>query len=208
MRSAFSLYLMSFFFAAVVESQVCKTPAPPPAKSYDLSKFWGSWYEIARIQTAGGNAIQQFCACTNIIYTPANASKGNASDADVNNSCRFETSKGAWLNATSYLVSGGARGGHWVETYCPPGFSGCPLASYNVIIAGTDERGVDYFVEYDCSTGVLGESNYCLHFLSREPLGFSPTLLSSLVEQTTVTMGLNPEKRVLNITMQDQGCWN
>ena len=185
-------------------AQKCQTPAPPPAASYSLAKFWGSWFEIARIQTEGGNLIQQFCACTNIIYTPHNASAGaagNVSDTDVNNSCRFETAKGAWLNATSYLTQGGAAGGHWSEAYFPGG----PEASYNVIVAGTDARGVDYFVEYDCSIGVLGQPNYCLHFLSREPLGFDAALLAQLVQQTTGAMGLNPEKRVLNMTMQDEG---
>ena len=199
LRAASALLLASSALA-----QKCATPAPPPSVNYSLSNFWGSWFEIARVQTEGGNLIQQFCACTNIIYTPHNASAGaagNASDTDVNNSCRFENAKGAWLNATSYLTQGGSAGGHWSEAYFPGG----PQASYNVIIAGSDARGVDYFVEYDCSIGVLGQSNYCLHFLSREPLGFDPALLKALVHQATVTMALNPENRVLNMTMQDQG---
>lgn len=62
-------------------------------------------------------------------------------------------------------------------------------------------------VEYDCSIGILGQSNYCLHFLSREPLGFDQTLLQALVHNATVVMGLNPENRILNITTQDDGCW-
>ena len=201
------LFCLALNLMGVVDAQVCKTPAPPPALSYSLSSFWGSWYEIARIQTAGGNAIQQFCACTNIIYSPA-AKGSNESDTDVNNSCRYETPSGFWLNASSYLIDGGTNGGHWVETYCPPGLSGCPLASYNVIIAGNDTRGVPYFVEYDCSTGILGESNYCLHFLSREPTGFDMNLLQTLIYNTTTLMQLNPENRVVNMTMQEQGCWN
>jgi hypothetical protein len=64
---------------------------------------------------------------------------------------------------------------------------------------------VQWAVEYDCSSGVLGE-NYCLHYLSREPLGFDAQLLDSLIKQTTVVMGLNPQNRPLNHTMQD-GCW-
>ena len=86
-------------------------------------------------------------------------------------------------------------------------FAGGPQASYNAIIAGTDARGVDYYVEYDCSIGVLGASNYCLHFLSREPTGFDATLLAALVYNATQTMGLNPQNRVLNMTTQDDGCW-
>ncbi len=99
------------------------------------------------------------------------------------------------------LTQGGAEGGHWIEQYFPGG----PAASYNIIIAGTDARGVDYAVEYDCSTGVFGD-NYCLHFLSREPSGFDPVLLDTLVQKTTVSMGLNPQNRPLNHTLQE-GCW-
>ena len=120
----------------------------------------------------------------------------------MNNSCRFESPSGFWLNATSYLTEGGAAGGHWVERYFPGG----PAASYNIIIEGTDARGVAYAVEYDCSVGVLGQDNYCLHFLSREPLGFDAALLAALVEQTTVKMALNPQNRILNHTLQE-GCW-
>jgi lipocalin len=181
-----------------VVSQGCT--APPPATNYAFANFTGAWYEIARIQTAGGNLIQQFCACTQIIYTP-DAHPANASDVDVNNSCRFENPSGFWLNATSYLTDGGQNGGHWIERYFPGG----PAASYNIILTGSDARGVQWAVEYDCSTGVLG-ANYCLHYLSRSPLGFDAALLASLIKETTVTMGLNPENRPLNMTMQE-GCW-
>ena len=110
-----------------------------PAFSHLPFFRFGSWYEIARIQTAGGNALQQFCACTQLIYSPTPNAK-NVSDTTVVNSCRFENSGGFFLNATSYLTEGGADGGHWVEQY----FSGGPEASYNAIIAGTDARGVPY----------------------------------------------------------------
>ena len=46
----------------------------------------------------------------------------------------------------------------------------------------------------------------CLHYLSREPLGFNTTLLNQLVYTTTQVMKLNPEGRALNHTLQ-QGCW-
>jgi hypothetical protein len=46
----------------------------------------------------------------------------------------------------------------------------------------------------------------CLHYLSREPTGFDPVLLASLVNQTTITLKLNPENRPLNHTLQ-AGCW-
>jgi hypothetical protein len=42
--------------------------------------------------------------------------------------------------------------GHWLERYCPE----CPAASYNIILDGTDERGVDYAVEYDVRVALAG----------------------------------------------------
>lgn len=228
MSSFLAAFLATFALAA--RAQDCS--APPPAANFNFATFAGSWFEIARIQTAGGNLIQQFCACTEIIYTP-DAHPTNATDLDVNNSCRFESPSGFWLNATSYLNDGGAAGGHWIERYFPGG----PPASYNIILTGTDARGVQWAVEYDCSNDALFGNNYvrrglcgkcgetsraarsdpptphaplpraqCLHFLSRQPLGFDAALLASLVKQTNVTMGLNPENRPLNMTMQ-QGCW-
>jgi len=195
------LALLVLALAAAASAQHCTgVTAPPPAPTFQLAAFFGSWYEIARIQTEGGNLVQQFCACTELIYTPTNANRtgGNASDTTVNNSCRFKSSKGFWLNATSYLTDGGSAGGHWQESY----FKGGSPASYNAIIAGTDARGVDYYVEFDCSG-----KEYCLHFLSRRPTGFDPALLAALVHNTTVTMDLNPQHRVLNMTMQEDGCW-
>ena len=92
--------------------------------------------------------------------------------------------------------------GHWDEVYFPGG----PPASYNIILAGTDDRGVDYAVEYDCSNNALFGDNYCIHILSRQPTGFPSELADALVLQTTVTMGLNPQNRAINYTMQE-GCW-
>lgn len=44
-----------------------------------------------------------------------------------------------------------------------------------------------------------------LHYLSRKPT-MTPSLFHSLVTETSVTMGLNPLDRPLNITLQ-VGCW-
>lgn len=94
--------------------------------------------------------------------------------------------------------------GHWLEAYCPLS-DGCPPASYNIILDGTDANGTPYAVEYDCSNNALFGNNYCLHFLSRTPTMDQGTL-NKLLHQTTVVMGLNPENRPINMTMQS-GCW-
>lgn len=173
--------------------------APPPAANFNFDGVMGAWYEIARIQTAGGNALQQFCACTQLIFTPAN--DGVTGDANATNSCRFLSPSGFFLNATSSLTDMGPAG-HWQERFCPT----CPAASYNIILAGTGDNGVDWAVEYDCADNEIFGSNYCLHFLSRKPDGMNATLLGALVQQTTGAMGLNPLNRPLNITLQER-CW-
>lgn len=134
--------------AALALAQDCV--APPPAADFNFSSFSGSWYEIARIQTAGGAALQDWCACTELIYSPTPS--GAYGDLTTLNSCRFLTPTGFFLNATSYLANM-TKGdpGHWIERYCPT----CPPASYNIILDGVDARGVPYAVEYDCSNNAL-----------------------------------------------------
>jgi hypothetical protein len=186
MPSSASLLLS---LTALSAAQNCN--APPPAKDFDFSKFSGAWYEIARIQTPGGAALQDWCACTELIYSSTPG--GAYGDLTTLNSCRFLEPSGFFLNATSYLENM-TQPGHWLERYCPE----CPAASYNIILDGEDSRGVPYAVEYDCSNNALFGNNYCLHFLSRQPLGFDTQLLNSLVKQATQVMKLNPENRPLN----------
>jgi len=181
--------------AGVAAAQNCT--APPPSPAFDYAAMDGVWYEIVRVQTAGGNALQQFCACTALVVSDdaGNKTYGNK---DVVNSCRFLAPGGAYINATSYLTDMGPTG-HWTEVYFPGG----PPASYNFILAGTDERGVDYAVEYDCSNNPLFGDNYCIHVLSRAPTGFPPALADELV---AATAALNTQGRPVNYTRQD-GCW-
>jgi hypothetical protein len=141
--------------------------APPPTKNFSLSSFPGPWYEIARIQTAGGAALQDWCACTELIYTPTPG--GNTGDLTTVNSCRFLGPTGFFLNATSYLENMTVPG-HWLEVYCPT----CPAASYNIIMEGTDSRGVPYAVEYDCSDNAIFGNNYCACYPCTENLCAAP----------------------------------
>ena len=75
----------------------------------------------------GGSLIQQFCACTALVYTPDDSSgDGNAT---VVNSCRFLSPSGNYLNATSTLSNMGPAG-HWTEKF---DFPLAPAGSYNII---------------------------------------------------------------------------
>ena len=185
---------------ALASQDASNCTAPPPSPDFDVATMNGEWFEIARIQTAGGNALQQFCACTNLDFS-TDAANGTAGAKDVLNSCRFLEPNGAWINATSYLYDKG-QGAHWLEAYFPGG----PASSYNFILAGNDTRGVPWAVEYDCSNNALFGDNYCVHVLSRQPTGFPDALLQSILQEVQVTMKLNPQNRPVNITLQE-GCW-
>jgi hypothetical protein len=148
---------------AAAHAQDCV--APPPAADFSLKDFSGAWYEIARIQTAGGAALQDWCACTQLIYSATPS--GAYGDLTTLNSCRFLTPTGFFLNATSYLANmTRSDPGHWLERYCPE----CPAASYNIILDGVDARGVPYAVEV---RGVF----FWLH----PPLEALPSALPSLL---------------------------
>lgn len=54
--SARAALAMSAVLLSLAVAQNCT--APPPSSSFDYSTMDGAWYEIARIQTAGGNALQ------------------------------------------------------------------------------------------------------------------------------------------------------
>ena len=56
LRSARAALAMSAMLLSLAGAQNCT--APPPSSSFDYSTMDGAWYEIARIQTAGGNALQ------------------------------------------------------------------------------------------------------------------------------------------------------
>ena len=119
------------FFSLVLSSALAQNcVSPPPAKDFNISLFEGAWYEIARIQTAGGAALQDFCVCTELIYSPTPG--GMVGDTTTINSCRFLKPDAFYLNATSYLTNM-TEPGHWLERYCEPS---CPPASYNIIMEG------------------------------------------------------------------------
>lgn len=52
MRFPFLLFVLGA--CLLINIGICKCPNPPPAAKFDIHKYVGLWYEIAKIQTAGG----------------------------------------------------------------------------------------------------------------------------------------------------------
>jgi len=74
----------------------CK--APPPAANFTMAGYSGLWYEVGKIQTAGGAYFEKDCVCTTIdVKAVAGSTRG---DATAINSCRKLSPTGQFLNAT------------------------------------------------------------------------------------------------------------
>ena len=178
-----------FFTAALVLADKC--PVPPPAANYLNHSYLGTWYEIGRIQTAGGAIFQQSCVCTELLVNESNTP---GVDLSVTNSCRDKTPQGNFINATGGLVNEREPG--WYEEEFIPGL---PTVNYTIIAIGEN-----YSVEFDCGE-LFGVVNYCVHVLSRTPT-MNAGLLAELVRFANSTLDLNIYNLPLNMTNQT-GCW-
>jgi apolipoprotein D and lipocalin family protein len=170
-----------------------KCPVPPPAANYQNTTYLGTWYEIGRIQTAGGAIFQQSCVCTELLVnTPSPNTTGV--DLSVTNSCRDKTPQGNFINATGALVNERQPG--WYEEEFIPGLA---TVNYTIIAIGDS-----YSVEFDCGE-LFGLVNYCVHILSRTPT-MDPELLSRLISFANTTLDLNIYNLPFNATNQSS-CW-
>ncbi|KAA0147462.1 hypothetical protein FNF31_07587 [Cafeteria roenbergensis] len=172
---------------------------PPPAAGFNQSQYRGVWYEIAKIQTAGGAFFEKDCVCTQL-NVRADAG-GPASNLLVDNLCRKDTPAGELLNFTGTLQNATAPG-QWQESF----FAGIPGVNYTVIMSGTEGEDT-YAVEYDCGDplDISWLTNYCIHVLARKPT-MSPDLLARLLEKAEA-MGLNSQGLGVTHTRQ-AGCWS
>lgn len=82
------------FFIDQLFSNGCKSPSP--AQNFTNQQYNGLWYEIGKMQTAGGAAFEKDCVCTTIDIKP----KSGTSDYTAINSCRKLSPTGNFLNAT------------------------------------------------------------------------------------------------------------
>lgn len=70
---------------------------PPPAPEFTNAKYSGMWYEIGRIQTAGGSIFQIGAVCTNAKFTPESEIHGNGK---IEYSSRLFSPSGLFNNAS------------------------------------------------------------------------------------------------------------
>lgn len=162
----------------------------PPAANFTNNAYEGTWFEIAKYQTAGGAFFERNCVCTEV---EVSAFAAPSFDYSAHFSCRDKTPNGKYLNATGRLYDE-APPGKWMQklmAFVPP-------VSYTIVAMGS-WQGEEYSVEYDC-----GGSNYCVHLSARKPTMSSELLqqLLGLVED----MKLNVHNLPLRITNQT-GCW-
>ena len=177
------------FLLSAIAVTADKCPVPPPAPNYVNHTYLGTWFEIGRIQTAGGAIFQQSCVCTELLVN-----NGTNVDLSVTNSCRDKTPEGSFINATGALVNEREPG--WYEEEFIPGF---PTVNYTIIAIGDD-----YSVEFDCGE-LFGVVNYCVHVLSRKPT-MDAGLLELLIDFANNTLDLNIYNLPFNTTNQT-GCW-
>eukprot|EP00051_Salpingoeca_urceolata_P002228 m.48260 g.48260 ORF g.48260 m.48260 type:complete len:190 (-) comp11985_c0_seq1:43-612(-) len=160
---------------------------PDGAKGFAVASYAGQWYEIGKIQTAGGAFFERNCVCTQIDVGLTGG--GNAYAA---NKCRNKTPSGKLTIANGTLTAAAGDGGHFVESF---GFS---KVAYNVIFLNET-----FSIEYDCGEE-LGVTNYCFHVLSRKPTMPESTLQAFI--QLAEDLDLNPQKLPFKRTNQT-GCW-
>ena len=115
----------------------CLHPPPASGLSRTAAEYHGTWYEIGKIQTAGGAFFESECVCTQLVVTPSTRPAAQPGDAAVLNSCRDKTPAGKFINATAQLVNM-SPAGHWDETFVPKALG--VFVNYTVIMQGTDSE--------------------------------------------------------------------
>jgi lipocalin len=72
----------------------------PPAANFTNAAYEGTWYEIAKYQTAGGVFFERNCVCTQVEVAPFPVP---SADIKAHFSCRDKVPSGKFLNATGRL---------------------------------------------------------------------------------------------------------
>jgi hypothetical protein len=143
-------------------SDICINAAP--AAHFTNAAYEGSWFEIAKYQTAGGAFFERSCVCTRVDVAALSAP---SADLSAHFSCRDKVPSGKFLNATGRLYDEDPPG-KWMQKlmmFVPP-------VSYT-IVART----------LSCSEVNCCPSSPCLHHQCRDtiPLATKPMWYSSCV---------------------------
>jgi len=186
--SLVSILAMAAMLASPATADGCHHPAP--AAGFNNTQYKGVWYEIAKIQTAGGAAFEKNCVCTQLnVRDDPGAASGNLL---VDNLCRMKTPSGQLSNFTGTLENESPPG-RWEEVRTQrhaallirrrarPSYGAVaektpmlsrhraqssPLSSSQSFFAGIP--GVNYTV---ILTGTEGEDTYAVEYDCGDPFG-------------------------------------
>ncbi|KAK7503899.1 hypothetical protein BaRGS_00005022 [Batillaria attramentaria] len=165
---------------------------PPPFSNFTMQGYTGLWYELGKVQTAGGAFFEKDCVCTTIDVEPVAGS--TSGDASAANSCRKLSPTGEFLKTTGSLTDQ-VSPGKWKEGF----FFLAPKVDYTVIYLDDE-----FAIEYDCSTLIGLYTNYCIHIMARHPQA-DPQRIQELLSFAE-GLGLNTANLDFQHTRQD-GCW-
>jgi apolipoprotein D and lipocalin family protein len=176
----------------IIISSKCRSPRG--AEGFVKKSYEGTWYEIAKFQTAGGAFWERNCVCTSLEVVDE---KGQL---QAHNKCRDTYPNGKLSEVIGTLTEDTSNPGHFKQKM----FWFTPSIDYTIIFQGT-YKDEEYSVEYDCKESFFFGTNYCVHFLSRKPK-MSEELLNYLIERVN-ELELNSENLEL-VRTKHEGCWN
>jgi lipocalin len=179
-----ALTISALLLCGVFALQASGCSNPPPAKNFNLKSYLGVWYETAKYQTFGGGIFERGCKCTKI-----NVTVDDTNTIHAEQSC-IKDSKNSSVDA---LLIPDGQPGKFIEKIF--------VSKVNFWVIWLDDTNA---IEYDCTTNALGETNYCIHLMSRTPQT-TPENIKKLSD-FALSLGLNKNQLDIQITEQ-KGCW-
>ncbi len=94
--------LRIFLLISLIVSIFAGCSFPLQSSNFSLAGYSGEWFEIGKVQTAGGAFWEKDCVCTELNIAITNAQNG---DGIADNDCRDKTITGPWTNITGKLTN-------------------------------------------------------------------------------------------------------
>jgi len=183
--------VLAFAYVSLVSSDPGCVDVAPAANFYN-ELYSGHWYEMGKIQTAGGAFFQKHCWCDGLDFVTEFENYG---DGEVTYACRIDGPDGEDSKATADLFYEGTPGSFKQKFRYP--FS--RRLDYTVVYIDEDTA-----VEYDCDAKESGTTSYCVHIMSRVP-HIEEDKLQQMIDLAE-SLGLNNQNVSYASTKQD-GCW-